>query len=134
MTDQADKDAEELLPNAWWARPAVAAKLRERDSLIATAEALNKSLIKSIDRRVTEIELLETEWVRIKRDMEQEIERVKAANASLAAGQRKGGQTPGQRHSCCGCSCYVCEDGHRADGYHTVTCWDRILKGKEGKE
>ena len=27
--DSADKDAEELLPNAWWSRPAVAAKLRE---------------------------------------------------------------------------------------------------------
>jgi len=85
MTDKADKDAEELLPNAWWARPAVAAKLRERDreiatarrrhsavhwqraalrerdSLIATAEALNKSLREALDHQGAEIDRLKAE-------------------------------------------------------------------------
>jgi len=59
--DQAEKDAESLLPNAWWARPAVAAALRERASLLATADALNKSLREALDHQGAEIERLKVE-------------------------------------------------------------------------
>jgi hemerythrin len=61
MTDKADKDAEELLPNAWWARSAVAAKLRERDA------------------HHREIFIYAEQAVKIR---DQEISRLKAENAS----------------------------------------------------
>jgi len=46
------------LPSAWWARPAVAAWLRQRDSLLATADALNKSLRDALDHQAAEIKRL----------------------------------------------------------------------------
>lgn len=33
-------------------------------------------------------------------------------------------------HNCCGCSCFVCADGHRS-GYHTEPCQDRVASRME---
>lgn len=30
-------------------------------------------------------------------------------------------------HQCCGCSCNVCEDGHKS-GNHTEECWERLME------
>ena len=45
----------------------------------------------------------------------------------LKCGKRhQGGVVAELIHPCCGCSCHICADGHRA-GKHIQECWARML-------
>ena len=92
MTDQdrADKDAESLLPNAWWARPAVATALRERDehwTQINDRQRMSDAAYytEMINQRDQEIERLKAtaiDLAEVTHRQDMEIERLKAENAA----------------------------------------------------